>query len=212
MVAVPNFPFSVRPMETGDINQINALERSAFPTLWPPTSYARELRNKNAEYVVCESDTDTLLASFPPPKGLWKLLGRRNKPAPPERVPLIAGYLGVWHMGGNTHIVSIASHEDYRRQGVGQLLLIASVEIAQLRNQEAVTLEVRVSNEPAKELYRKYGFEEVGLRKRYYLDNNEDATIMSTPAIKSILFSNLFADRCDEFNARYGQARREYLE
>ena len=79
------------------------------------------------------------------------------------------------------------------------------------RGQEVVTLEVRVSNEPAKELYAKYGFKEVGLRRGYYSDNNEDAVIMSTDKLTSEAFQAMFEERREAFDERYGEADRLYM-
>ena len=73
--------------------------------------------------------------------------------------------------------------EFYQRRGIGELLLIACVELAILRNADVVTLEVRVSNTLAQNLYKKYGFEIVGTRKKYYTDDHEDAFIMTTGKI-----------------------------
>jgi ribosomal-protein-alanine N-acetyltransferase len=74
-----------------------------------------------------------------------------------------------------------------------------------------VTLEARVSNEPAIALYRKYGFNEVGLRRRYYSDNDEDAIIMTTDKLTSPEYEKLFEDRLIAFDERYGETLREYL-
>src|SRR3989304_3389685 len=73
----------------------------------------------------------------------------------------------------------------YRRQGIGELLLADTLDLALANRQEVVTLEVRRSNEAAQALYEKFGFLKVGARRRYYSDNHEDAIIMSTPPIRS---------------------------
>src|SRR4029079_13248837 len=94
------------------------------------------------------------------------------------------GYVGVWLMVDEAHIVAIAVRETYRRRGLGELLLAEAIELALDNQQENVTLEVRRSNVSAQALYEKYRFLKVGLRKRYYSDNHEDAVIMSTPPIQ----------------------------
>lgn len=88
------------------------------------------------------------------------------------------GYCGMWQVLDEGHITNIAVHPEFRRSGIGSLLLNKLLEEARLRSIKALTLEVRKSNDSAKALYRKYGFEEGGSRKAYYADNHEDAIIM----------------------------------
>jgi ribosomal-protein-alanine N-acetyltransferase len=199
-------------MEEGDLDQVSAMEREAFPTLWPPTNYRRELKNKLAEYSVCVRD-DEFVTIQPPPgkKGLLGLLGRRNKPVPPVQHALLVGYVGLWYMAGEAHIVSVAVRQTYQRKGLGEFLVIGAVEMAMRRDCQVVTLEARVSNESAIALYRKYGFNEVGLRRRYYSDNGEDAIIMTTDKLSSDEYDALFENRVNAFDERYGQTVREYL-
>jgi ribosomal-protein-alanine N-acetyltransferase len=110
-------------------------------------------------------------------------------PATDER---LLGFIGVWLMVGEAHIVTVAVRDEYRRMGIGERLLIACIELAQDNSQELVTLEVRASNAAAQQLYEKYGFDRAGLRVRYYSDNHEDAVIMTTPAIASPEFQMRF--------------------
>jgi len=199
-------------MEEGDLDQVAAMEREAFPTLWPPTTYRRELKNKMAEYSVCVRD-DEFVTSQPQPgkKGLLGFLGRRNKPEAPVQRQLLVGFVGLWYMAGEAHIVSIAVREAYKRKGLGEFLLIGSIEMATHRDCQVVTLEARVSNDPAIALYRKYGFNEVGLRRRYYSANGEDAIIMTTDKLTSDEYDALFENRVNAFDERYGETVREYL-
>lgn len=189
------------------------MEREAFPTLWPPTSYRKELKNRTAEYSVCVREGEYLTVPGSPARkgGLFGVFGKRNKPEPPQQRELLVGYVGVWYMAGEAHIVSIAVREPYRRKGLGELLLIGAVEMAMRRDCQCVTLEARVSNDAAKTLYAKYGFSEVGLRRRYYSDNGEDAVIMTTPTLDSEEYVSLFDARLGEFAERYGDAPRQYL-
>lgn len=199
-------------MEAEDLDQVAAMEREAFPTLWPPTNYQRELKNRMAEYSVCVRDNEYITVQPKPgKKGLLGLLGRRNKPQEPVQRQLLVGFVGIWYMAGEAHIISIAVRQAYQRKGLGELLLIGTVEMAMRREAQVVTLEARVSNEPAIALYRKYGFNEVGLRKRYYSDNGEDALIMTTDKLSSAEYETLFDQRVDAFNERYGETSREYL-
>lgn len=186
----------IRPMSADDIPQVVEIERESFPTMWPQTAYRRELQNKLARYLVIteplERDDDE-----PAPAGVWGSLRRRLVGAHPSAERLL-GFIGVWMMAGEAHIVTVAVHEPYRRMGIGERLLIACVEMSMETGQEAVTLEVRKSNDVARRLYEKYGFQRVGVRVRYYTDNNEDAVLMTTPDLDSPSYRALFAKLRDE--------------
>jgi len=90
----------------------------------------------------------------------------------------VVGYAGMWSVCGEGHITNIAVHPEYRQNGIGSLLLESLIDIAKKEGISRMTLEVRKSNFVARKLYRKYGFEECGMRKSYYADNGEDAIIM----------------------------------
>ena len=205
-------PYGLRPMAEVDLDQVASMEREAFPSLWPPTRYPRELKNKMAEYAVCVRDGEYVtLPPRPERKGLFGLFGRRNKPPLPVQAQLLVGFVGLWYMAGEAHIVSIAVREAYRRQGLGELLLIGALEMGMRREVQILTLEVRISNAPAIALYEKYGFSVVGIRRGYYSDNVEDATIMTTDKLNSDEYHELLARRIAEFDERYGETTREYL-
>ena len=204
-------PYALRPMGPHDIDQVAAMEREAFPTLWPPTSYRRELKNKVAEYLVCVREGEFVTVTPSRPNRLLRFFGRRNKPVLPLRVPLLVGFVGLWYQAGDAHIVAIAVREEYRRRGLGELLLIGTIEMAVRRGQQVVTLEVRASNELAQALYRKYGFAQTGLRRGYYADNHEDAVIMTSDPLGSAAYEALFAGLRSAFEERYGETAREYL-
>jgi ribosomal-protein-alanine N-acetyltransferase len=199
-------------MDWADLDQVAYMEREAFPTLWPPTSYAREMRNKMAEYVVCVHDGEYITVPHSPPRrGLRRLFRRGQETQQTVQRQSLVGFVGLWYMAGEAHIVAIAVRESLRGKGLGKLLLTGAIEMAQRREQQVVTLEARVSNEAAKALYIKYGFKEVGLRRRYYSDNQEDAIIMSTDQLTSEPFQTHFGQLLEEFADRYGEAHREYL-
>ena len=204
-------PYALRPMDGDDLVQVAEMEREAFPTLWPPTSYRRELKNRQAEYAVCVREGEYVTLPAWQNKGLLGFLGRRNKPLEPVRREHLVGFVGLWFMAGEAHIVTISVREAYRRNGLGELLLIGALEMGLRRGQQVETLEVRVSNEPARALYEKYGFSTVGIRRAYYSDNREDAAIMTTDKLSSKEFQELFERRRAEFDERYGQASRDYL-
>ena len=190
----------VRLMHREDIAQVTEIDREAFPSLWPPVNYERELKNKLAHYVVAynvegvkEAGVAALLAKKPP--GLAARIGYLfncnrffGHEAPESGEQYIAGFTGLWIMAGEAHLTSIAVREPHRHQGIGELLLISVIGLATELNACIVTLEVRVSNTIAQSLYHKYGFTQAGLRRNYYIDDKEDAVIMSTEGITSAPF------------------------
>jgi ribosomal-protein-alanine N-acetyltransferase len=95
-------------------------------------------------------------------------------------------------MVDEAHISTIAVQPHWRRRGIGELLLVAMLDRAIELGAEIATLEVRVSNVTAQNLYRKYGFRKAGLRRRYYRDSDEDALIMSTERLTSATFQSHF--------------------
>ena len=211
----------LRRMEQRDVPQVKAIEREAFPTIWPPPPFHKELRNRFIRHLVAQGPpTDAGDApAEPPPPPPSTLLGRALQglhrfmaggPAADAGLPPdpILGYVSVWTMGSDAHIVGIAVREEHRGWGIGELLLIGAVETGLRQGLEAVTLEVRVSNAVAQALYVKYGFREVGVRKRYYRDNNEDALIMTTDPIASVEFQEAFRRLVADHEARWGRVAR----
>jgi ribosomal-protein-alanine N-acetyltransferase len=95
----------------------------------------------------------------------------------------VIGYAGIWLTLDEAHITTIASAPEARRRGVGELLLNGLIDLSLELGARFMTLEVRVSNVAAQQLYLKYGFETRGTRPRYYTDNQEDALVMWTPDI-----------------------------
>jgi len=115
----------------------------------------------------------------------------------------VLGTIGVWFMMGEGHVVTIAVDPEYRRLGIGELLLIAGLEAALEAQQETVTLEYRISNLAARAMYEKYGFTQVGVRARYYTDSQEDAVLMTTPPLRSPEYRKLLAQRIAEQRERW---------
>ena len=198
---VAAMPFAVRPLREDDIPQVRAVEKQAFSTLFPPTSFRRELGNRAARYWIVENRDGTAgPLSAPPPEGvIRKFLRRatglragRYRTHPPHS---IVGFLGTWYAA-----------DGYRRRGIGELLLIAAVEHATARGTETITLEVRKSNAAAQALYAKYGFIEQGIRKRYYSDNREDAVIMTTGSIQMERYAAHVAGLKQAHQERWGRA------
>ena len=190
--------YYIRPMRRQDISQVNAIDRMAFSSVWSSFNYEHELSNPLARYVVACSQEAVLIENSSP--SFSRLASKmkhwlnnqpilKEEPKPVNR-QLIIGFAGFWVMAGEAHITNIAVHDDYRRQGVGEKILITILELANELNAEFMTLEVRTSNFTAQNLYRKYGFTEVGLRPGYYHDNREDAILMSTENFSLSTFSS----------------------
>jgi ribosomal-protein-alanine N-acetyltransferase len=186
-VTVAVSPFRLRPMTPADIPQVVEIERAAFSTTWPPATYRRELERGNLScYLVVVERRPAPAAGGPPAGGRLTRLARRLglvEPAPSPPAERIVGFLGMWLMVDEAHIVTVAVREETRRRGVGELLLAEALAVARARGADTVTLECRVSNTAAQALYEKYGFRRAGIRKRYYTDNGEDAVIMTTPSL-----------------------------
>ena len=215
---IDKMPYALRPMQEQDLAQAAEIERDAFPTLFPPTSFRRELKNRLARYLVAwrreappeiaahhESQTAGVHQRFlHRAASLWR--GRPSAWQPGHQY--LAGFLGTWYMHDEAHIVSVGVRTDYRGYGIGELLIIGAIEQAISRRMHAVTLEVRVSNHIAQNLYKKYGFEKMGVRKAYYSDNREDALIMTASAIHSVSYCEDLRGLITSHQQRWGTADR----
>lgn len=203
----------IRPMTKEDVAQVARIDREAFPTEWPPTNFRRELENHMAYYIVAsEGPIPSNQSSYneKPSANLIdriKNLLKRHSNDPPTTEEHVIGYSGMWILADEAHIMSIASAEEYRHKGVGEALLIGIIDLARKHRARIVTLEVRVSNTIAQNLYLKYGFRKTGLRKGYYLDNREDATIMTTDYINSPEFKEHLQRLMEEHVKRCGETR-----
>jgi [ribosomal protein S18]-alanine N-acetyltransferase len=90
----------------------------------------------------------------------------------------IIAMLVLWFIIDEAHIATIAVHPNFRRQGIGEQILLHALRDVQDEGAQRAFLEVRAGNLAARAMYRKYGFEVTGVRRRYYKDNNEDALLM----------------------------------
>ena len=213
----------IRPLRAADTGLVVEIERQAFPTLWPPTPFKRELDNRMARYLVAwepepswDAQSDV---SGPGEPGrirddswLSRLIDVLRGRGDPYESPVgadysLLGFVGLWFMAGETHITSIAVAERCRGKGIGELLLMSSIELAMSRHATVVSLEARVSNHVAQSLYQKYGFEEQGIRKGYYADNREDAVIMTTQPINTPSYQETFRALKEAYGQRYGEIR-----
>lgn len=91
---------------------------------------------------------------------------------------LVVGYVGLMLAGEDAHVTTIAVDPGWHRQGIGTRLLLVAARESVARNARHLTLEVRVSNTAAQQLYHRFGFEPAGIRKNYYVETNEDALVM----------------------------------
>lgn len=139
----------ISPLKTEHISRILLIDNLCFPTPWSQESFKREIENNTlSRYIIAKKSEG------------------------------IIGYAGMWIILDEGHITTIAVHPEYRGIGAGNLLIESLIELCKIEHVNSMTLEVRKSNIPAQNLYKKYGFLECGVRKSYYGDNKEDAIIM----------------------------------
>ena len=138
----------IRRMTMADVDGVAAVEAATFPTPWSRDAFASEMKNVAARYLVAEQD------------------GK------------IIGYAGAWIIIDESHITKIAVLSDHRGQGIGRRLTQGLMQYLSNLGAAYATLEVRKSNAVAQNLYVSLGFIKLGVRKRYYEDNGEDALIM----------------------------------
>jgi ribosomal-protein-alanine N-acetyltransferase len=201
-------------MTMSDVPRVVEIERLAYPSTWPPSAYRKELQdNRWAHYIVLRdkqiSGEQAVVVPPEPEKPrknrlfpLSLLPSRPVTAAPSWDLASIIGFAGLWLMVDEAHITTIAMHPHFRRLGLGELLLVSLIDISYEIGAKWVTLEVRVSNYAAQNLYRKYGFREAGLRHRYYSDNQEDALIMWTDEINSPAYKQKFQELKDTLMKR----------
>jgi ribosomal-protein-alanine N-acetyltransferase len=140
---------SIEPMTVADLARVREIEVEAFAVPWPRDAYRAEIEdNQVADYIVARDEAD------------------------------VVGFAGMWVIFDEAHVTTIAVDRRHRGLRIGHRLLLALIDRAVARGARWMTLEVRPSNSVALALYRKFGFRDVALRKRYYSDNGEDAVVM----------------------------------
>ena len=145
----------ISEMKENDIAEILKIEKVSFASPWSKNNFLNELRNKSSYSFVARINLDNH--------------------------EIVAGYIILWIICNEAHILNIAVHPDFRRMGIGRKLLIYAAECSSMNNVEEIYLEVRISNIHAINLYEGLGFISVGIRPNYYMDsgdNKEDAVIM----------------------------------
>jgi len=172
MVARPPVRLVVTSMTAADIPAVHAIESASFPTPWPPYAFREELEsNRMAHYLVVRA-------------------GDR-----------VVAYAGIWLMVDEAHVTTFAVLPAYRRRGLGGLLLCELMALSTDLGAAVCTLEVRLGNAAARQLYAEFGFRPVGVRPRYYSDNGEDALIMTTDRLDSPEMQELLAAKTERYRA-----------
>ncbi len=137
------------PMLIEDLDQIQEIESLSFTIPWSREAFVQELTaNRFAHYITVRDNSR------------------------------VAAYGGMWLILNEAHITNLAVHPEYRRKGIGKILIRGMIEYGISRKIDSFTLEVRASNHIALKLYEDLGFVKAGIRKGYYSDINEDAIIM----------------------------------
>ena len=140
---------NIRPANENDIKTLTEIDEICFSSPWSEKSFTDEIvNNKIAMYLVAEVDSK------------------------------VVGYAGLWVILEEGHITNVAVHPDFRGKGLAKKLLTELLATAEEAGANIYTLEVRATNESAIALYESFNFKSVGLRKKYYEDNGEDAVIM----------------------------------
>ena len=165
MVVNEKFKVNIDKMTIEDINAVTIIEAESYGKHhWSKSAFYDEMQNNLAKYFCAKTiDGETV------------------------------AYAGVWNVIDEAHITTIAVRPDFRRKHIGEALLTTIIDNCYKEEIKYLTLEVRVSNEPAINLYTKYGFSSLGTRKGYYQDNNEDALIMWTENIFYDKFKNKYS-------------------
>lgn len=139
-----------RKMTIDDVKAVHAIELATFPTPWTLDSFYYEMtENQYAHYLIAENEAGEII-----------------------------GFCGIWLVIDAAQITNVAVVESVRGQGIGEGLMREAMRVAKEADMDVMSLEVRVTNTVAQNLYRKLGFLDGGIRKGYYSDNQEDALVM----------------------------------
>lgn len=135
-------------MTIADLDTISDILFSDFDDFWNVSTLKSELQNPNSQYIIAKLNNE------------------------------IVGFGGIWKAVDDIHITDIVVKKNFRGQKIGSILLEQLISLAKKQNITSITLEVNSTNIPAQNLYEKFGFKKVGLRKKYY-NNIDDAIIMT---------------------------------
>lgn len=204
----PRVAVVVRAMTREDLPGVRRVERVAYPDSWSRRVFEQELHNAFAQYVVAEDVAEDVaqdVAGAAPgalPR-LWAWARRLSHLA-----SRVSGFAGVWFMGDQLHVVTIAVDPRREGGGLGARLLLACLDQALASAMQTVALEVRVSNARARALYERYGFNTAGRLRGYYDDNGEDALVMVTPELRGAYRARIDALRASH-RERFPELWRE---
>lgn len=151
----------IEGMTPHDLDEVMAIERRVFPVPWTRRFFERELALGFSRSIVAR-----FVQSEP-----------HQEDAGPGPDPL-AGYVVSWLVADEMHVLNVAVHPDYRRRGIARQMLQYFIDLAAEECCRILVLEVRRSSLGAQALYKSLGFRQIGVRKGYYSDNNEDAFVM----------------------------------
>ncbi len=148
----------IRPMQTLDLRAVERIERRSYATPWSRSMFATELAKPSSMCLGAFERDGTLLGYL-----------------------IISRYVDAWH------VMNIAVDPEYRGRGIATALFDRLFELTAEDGDRGYTLEVRVSNTAAIQLYERLGFRSRGVRRGYYTDNREDALIMwREPAARAV--------------------------
>ena len=139
----------IEKMTKEHLDKIKENLKEDFDEFWNENVLKNELENPASTYIVAKDEQNN-----------------------------IVGYAGIWQPIDEAHITNIVTKKDKRRNKIGTKMLEELIKIAKEKKLKDITLEVNVNNIPAINLYKKYNFKEVGIRKKYY-NNSDDAIIMT---------------------------------
>ncbi|MBK8190329.1 MAG: GNAT family N-acetyltransferase [Vampirovibrionales bacterium] len=171
----------IRRLETRDIELLMAIESVSFGRFfWSADIFHRELRNPGSRYYALTDDRES-----------------------PDR---LIGYNGLWKMRDEAHFTTVAIHPHLRRRSLGELMHCHLLGVSVKEGVRWITTEIRGANVGSQNLCYKYGFYAVGLRRRYYQDNEEDALVMVSPDLRSHAWQTLYNRRKAELRTAVGGA------
>lgn len=138
----------ISKMNIDDLNKISPVLLTEFDDFWNYNIFKSELENENSKYVVAKNNDE------------------------------IVGFAGIWISIDEAHVTNIVTKKDLRKNGIGSTLLKELINLSKTLNLVSITLEVNENNLDAIKLYEKFGFEKLGIRKKYY-NNTDNALIMT---------------------------------
>ena len=163
---------NIRQALINDINEIIKIENNTYGKYsWSIDAFKKELESSYSYYlVIVNLDTNE-----------------------------IVGYIGAWIIFEEVHIVTLVISEGFRRIGLADILLYNIINFSIQSKKKWLTLEVKISNNAAIQLYEKWKFKQLGIRKNYYKESNEDALILWSEDIQSVNFREFFRGLGDRF-------------